>query len=109
MTNTCAIFHLLAAQNAMTDAGAALPGIAFAGDLIRHLEADKPGVVTIGDERYPFTPDQVRVNGVDVKIGELHLTLNLLGVNDNGEYETVMLVDEVNLLGETVPVMLLAA
>lgn len=111
-TNTRAISKLLDAHKILKKQGRSADtsaGQAFALDLIRILETGKPAILTIADETYPFKPSDVRVSRTRVTIGKCELGLTTIQDSENGEegeYATVMLVDEVNLLGETVPVRL---
>ena len=111
-TNSRAISKLLDAQKILKKQGRSADtsaGQAFALDLVRHLETGKPGLLTIGDETHPFKPCDVRVSRTRVTLGHCELGLTSLQGGSDGDYETVMLVDDVNLLGETVPVRLAKA
>ena len=108
-TNTRAIAKLLEAHKVLKKQGRGnndtSAGQAFALDLVRHLETGKPGVLKMGDEYvYPFKPADVRVSRTRVSIGKCeNLCLGMLQSDEDGGYAVNMLVDEVNLLGETMP------
>jgi len=108
-TNTRAIDKLLEAHKVLKKQGRTSDtsaGQAFALDLVRMLEKNEAGIVTIDDETYPFKPCDVRVSRTRVTLGDCELGLTSLQDGEDGEYSVVMLVDEVNLLGQTVPVRL---
>ena len=106
-TNSRAIDKLLEAHKILKKQGRSADtsaGQAFALDLVRLLEKNEPAVLTVADETYPFKPCDVRVSRTRVTLGKCELGLTTLQDGEDGEYSVVMLVDEVNLLGETVPV-----
>lgn len=111
-TNARAIAKLLEAQKTLKKLGRSSDtsvGIAFASDLIRLLEKGKPCEIALGDERYGFKPCDVRVSRTRVQLGKINLNLGTLQSGTDEDYEVTMLVDEVNLLAETVPVRLAQA
>lgn len=110
-TNSRAIDKLLEAHKILKKQGRSVDtsaGQAFALDLVKLLEKNEPGVLTIDNETYPFKPCDVRVSRTRVTLGKCELGLTTLQDGQDGEYSVVMLVDEDgdNLLGETVPVRL---
>ena len=112
MTNIRAINQLVAAQLSLAlKAPTQEPclGIDFAEGLISHLDTDKPGVVTMGEMAFDFECSDVNVIGTNVHFGSFEISLDQIIAHDVGPFGVNMLVDEVNLLAETVPVALRAA
>ena len=112
MTNIRAIDQIIDAQQSLSvNPLVEHPsvGITFANELIRHLEAGKPGVVTMGEMSFDFDPAEVTVDGTNVHFGSFEVSLEEIIAHDATPYGIVILVDEVNLLGETVALTLRAA
>ena len=88
-TNSRAISKLLEAHKILKKQGRSADtsaGQAFALDLVRHLETGKPGIVTIGEQSYPFKPADVRVSKTRVTLGKVEIGLTTLQDGEDGEY-----------------------
>ncbi len=97
-TNSRAIAKLIDAQKILKKQGRnadTSAGQAFARDLVRILETGKPAIVTIGEDRYPFKPADVRVSRTRVTIGGFDASLCHLVGGTDGDYELTVLVSDV--------------